>query len=149
MTVGGLMPSSVSGGGDLAAWISADVGSLFLPPLLWWSEGRTKDKIDAPFNKGVAVFLLLQCGGGTPCFPMAGLGGKDGSMCVPPFIDVDEFLAGRGGEEELCHVVANASAAWRTYPGCSWRGDAAPKLFLSVGRGGEGEGNDGVAASLC
>jgi hypothetical protein len=55
MPVGSLMPSSASDGGDLAAWISAAVESLFLPLLLRWSEGRTKKKIDTPFNKGGGV----------------------------------------------------------------------------------------------
>jgi hypothetical protein len=143
------MPGSASGAGDLVAWISADVGSLLLPLLLRWSEGRAEKKIDAPFNKGVAVYLLLQRGSGRRCFFLAGLGGEGESACVPLINDVEEFLAGRGGEEELSRIVANTSTSWSSYPCCCWCGDAAPKLFLSADRGGEGEGIDGVAASLC
>jgi hypothetical protein len=88
--------------------------------------GRVERKIDAPFNKGVAVCLLLQRDDGETRF----------------------FLAGHGGEEELSRVIINASASWRPYPFCYWCGGSAPQLFLSAGRGGEGEGSDGAAASL-
>ncbi|KAK1663161.1 hypothetical protein QYE76_051320 [Lolium multiflorum] len=92
------MPGSGSGGRDLAAWISADVGSLLLPLLLRWSEGRAEKKIDAPFNKGVAVYLLLQHdGGGAVFFP--GRPWRRESACTPAINVVEEFLAGHGGEE--------------------------------------------------
>jgi hypothetical protein len=110
--------------------------------------GRVERKIDAPFNKGVAVCLLLQRDGGETRFFLAGLGGEGENAYTPTICVLEELLAGHGGEEELSRVIINASASWRPYPFCYWCGGSAPQLFLSAGRGGEGEGSDGAAASL-
>jgi hypothetical protein len=128
MPVEGMLPSSWSDGRDLAAWISVVIGSLSLPLQLRWSEGRVEKKINAPFNKGVVVCLLLQRDGGETRFFQAGLGGEGENACTSVICILEELLAGHGGEEELSRIVISAFASCRPYPFCYWCGGSAPTL---------------------
>jgi hypothetical protein len=142
------LPSRLSGGRDLAAWISAPIGSCLRLLPLRWLEGKRRQRTDTPSNKSEAVYLLLQSGSGERRLILAGLGGEGESVCTPASIAVEGLLAGRGGEEEPSHVVTSASACWRSYPCCLWCRGSTPKLLLSAGHGGEGEDSDGAAASI-
>ncbi|KAK1663476.1 hypothetical protein QYE76_051635 [Lolium multiflorum] len=109
------MPGSGGGGGDLAAWISPDVGSYLLLLLLRWSEGRGMKGVDASFNKEAAEHHLVQRRSSGRRLFLAGLGGKGGNTRASENDVIDELQAGRGGEEEHRHVVASSSASRRSY----------------------------------
>jgi hypothetical protein len=109
------VPDSWSGGRDLAAGISAELGSLLLALLLRWSEGRVEKETDALSNKGVAVIHLLQCDRGGRRLSLAGLGGEGGKAHSLASIGVEELLAGRGGEEEHSCVFTTSTAYSWTY----------------------------------
>jgi hypothetical protein len=90
---------------------------------------------------------LLQSRSGGRHLLLAGLGGEGKRVRLPGNHDVDDLLAGRGGEEEHSHVVTILSASWRVYLCCFWCGGSTSVLFLSTGHGGEGEDGKDAAAS--
>jgi hypothetical protein len=115
MPVGALVPGSLSGGGDLAAWISSDLGFFLLNLHLRRSEGRVERRTDAQSNKGVAVNHLLQSDCGGRRLSLAGLGGEGEKASLLATNGVNELLAGRGGEEEPSRAISSSTVDGRSY----------------------------------